>query len=171
MKSEQEFLEDVRKVLESSVHELDAETKDALSQARHTALARRTRRAPFGIRFLPQGAFPAVAVALAMLLLVFWIRPEGAPPTENLNNDLEIISSGESMELYEDLDFYIWFSEEMPLGEQTRGHGSSPAFASLHSSRRWPRADESAMPCRLAENRACRAGCILPGSGTKRVRA
>jgi hypothetical protein len=115
MKHEQEFLDDVRQVLDESVDNLDAGTRSRLARARHAALEAREAKEKRGERRLrwvglPAAGLAVAAVAALLVLNVFDPRGTGAP--EDFVADLEVLGAEESTEFYEDLDFYLWISEE-----------------------------------------------------------
>lgn len=111
MKNEQEFLDDVRSVLDDSVDGLDGATRSALTRARHAALDRRAQPGRERRWWLRWGAVPAAGLAVAAVLMAVFLRVNGTNPPESLMVDVEVLSSGEPVEFYEDLDFYQWYGE------------------------------------------------------------
>jgi len=96
----------IRTALDASVENLDPSVSRHLQQARHAALETAAKpRMPF---WQPAGAF---ALASILLLSVFvWPDRQNMPEPAALA-DLELITADDSLQLYEDLDFYQWLLE------------------------------------------------------------
>ena len=96
----------IRTTLDASVDNLDPDVSRRLQQARHAALETAAKpRMPF---WQPAGAF---ALASILLLSVFvWPDRQNMPEPAALA-DLELITADDSLQLYEDLDFYQWLLE------------------------------------------------------------
>ncbi len=96
----------IRNTLDSSVDNLEPGINRRLQQARHAALKT-------GVK--PRRSFwqPAGALILAsILLLAVFIRPERQSVPEPVAlADLELITTDDSLQLYENLDFYQWLLE------------------------------------------------------------
>ncbi|MEE8264054.1 MAG: hypothetical protein V3S73_05270 [Gammaproteobacteria bacterium] len=100
---EKRFLDSVRAELDRSVAHLDAATNAQLNQARRRAFEERAQPL-WQIGLLPAGVFATACVALIVFTLA-------APPfsgREMILQDVELISSLDSLDLYEDLEFYEW---------------------------------------------------------------
>lgn len=113
-----------RQALDESAQNLDAATLSRLNRARQRAL----EKAHPGARtwFLPAGLAGACAVLLVVALV--WQRPTrvpsagpdpfiagpGTPAGGNgfSANDLELVSSDDGIEFYQDLDFYAWLDSQ-----------------------------------------------------------
>jgi hypothetical protein len=95
-----------REVFDDSVTNLDARTRSRLNEARHAALD--AARAPqnFSMRWLlPVGS--AAALALIVVVAVQMTRTPSAVITSAATvEDIEIMTSPDSLELIEDADFY-----------------------------------------------------------------
>ena len=98
--------ERARQLLDESVEHLDAATLSRLNQARQRALeaAAQHKRRGHG-----SWAFPASGLAAAFLAAVIWwpqstMDPAPLPPVE----DLEILVSADSLEMLEELEFFMW---------------------------------------------------------------
>ena len=105
-KDDQNFIDVISGDLKQSVDDLDANTLSKLTQLRSHALESKT-----GIVhqwwFLPTGAM--ATACLAMLIYAVAIAPDLAPiPTED---DIDLLSTSDSIELYEDLEFYEWLED------------------------------------------------------------
>lgn len=102
-----------RSTLDESVRDLDAATRSRLNRARHAAL----KSARSGRRSLP--LWPAaLATAFGLVLAVLLVRtPEpalSAPPVAA--EDFAVIAGQDSLELYEDLEFYAWLDAHQADG-------------------------------------------------------
>ena len=118
------LVEHIRRRLDEDVDGLDDATLSRLEQARRLALAAasQVRRPwwqvpglasrPMGNWLVPTGALASVvATAFALTLMV-------AEPGDGVSRevaDLELLTAGEELELYENLEFYQW----LPDSEQT----------------------------------------------------
>ncbi len=104
------FVAAARAALERRAEALDAETVARLADLRREALAQ--RRAPRR-RWVEVAGVAAVA-ASALLVVSLWfsagnVQPPGLAP---LMEDLELLSTREDLELFEDLDFYLWLTAD-----------------------------------------------------------
>ena len=105
MNDEQSFLNNIRQALDNSSESLDADITRQLSLARYRALEQYEQKHSYWR--------PAGGVALATMLLVAigvwqfsgYERSNGM--AQNMD-DLELMASSDSLQLYEDLEFYQW---------------------------------------------------------------
>jgi hypothetical protein len=112
-----------KQVLDESAQNLDAATLSRLNRARQSALeSARPRR--LRSWFVPAGLASTCAVLLAVA--VVWHRPTTAPDpflatapailsqpgTAFSGNDLDLVSSEDGFEFYQDLDFYAWLDAQ-----------------------------------------------------------
>jgi hypothetical protein len=98
-----------QQLLRDSAENLDGSTRSRLTQARHAALAELTSGKSQRIRWmLPAGAAAAGVLAVAML-------SNRAPVTHTetlaVVDDIEIMTAEDSLEMYENLEFYAWLDE------------------------------------------------------------
>jgi len=108
---EKAFIAKAKSVLEESAQDLNGEVERRLRQTRYRALEVRPR--PF--RWLvPASGFAAVSV-VALAISLWWAQPSRHAPVQNVE-DLEILASGENLELFDDLEFYHWLAEQHPGG-------------------------------------------------------
>jgi hypothetical protein len=98
-------------LLDESARDLDADILARLRQARDRALAAKPR--PF-FWLLPAGGLAAACVAVLAVAL-WWYQPSRPVAVQGLE-DLEIISSPENLELFDDLEFYGWLAERDRTG-------------------------------------------------------
>jgi|SRR6185369_6919183 len=111
-----------RELLRESVDHLDAATRSRLTQARHAALAARSRTQPkwLDLRVLaPGGAVAAVALVAVLL----WGGSSHHPANDSGGemDDLELLTDSDGYELSQepDLDFIEWaaaMGETDPVG-------------------------------------------------------
>lgn len=103
-----------RTAAQRAADDLDMATRSRLNRARQRALAQLD--APAWRRtaaWLPAGS----VTALVLLATLLWWRPALTPETAPLQaQDMEILLSGEELELYADLDFYLWLETESDAG-------------------------------------------------------
>ncbi len=110
---ERRFLERTRAALDESAASLDASTLSRLSRARAHAVDAAAARRRF--RF----ALPAGAVAFASVALIAWFlvpAPGSEPALERVLTDVDLLSSTDDLELYENLEFLEWLDFDAPVG-------------------------------------------------------
>lgn len=95
-----------KKHFDTSVENLDGETRSRLNRGRQAALAELDKGGRRWIEWAPAAGVAAAAV----VAVVVWT---GDPPTDALtpatmNSDIEILLTEESFEMLEDLEFYSW---------------------------------------------------------------
>jgi hypothetical protein len=105
-----------KQVLDESAQNLDAAAVSRLNRARQRALEQ-TRPRVMRPWFLPAGLASACAVLIAVA--VAWHTPtHTAAPMMNdasagtFASDLDMMSSDDGIEFYEDLDFYAWLDAQ-----------------------------------------------------------
>lgn len=113
--------ERVREALDARASALDGATLSRLRQAREAAL-----RQPGSSRWLPdlsgnglRWAGAAAGVLLLVVALSVW-RQAGVPP-QGVMDDLEVLASSEDLDLYRDLDFYLWLEQQEGALKETEG--------------------------------------------------
>lgn len=106
---EDKFVEVAKRLLDESVADLDGATLSRLARARNRALERRTGWGRLW-RPLPMAGLGA-AMAAAVLVLFVTLRPGGELDT-TLVADLELVTAEESVEFFEDMEFYEWLAAE-----------------------------------------------------------
>jgi hypothetical protein len=117
------FLEKVQDLLNQGTENLGSQTERRLEELRDSALtAAEEKRSRFfpPRRWVLVGSFATVTLAAAAFF--FWLSPSSpAPPTGEIE-DLEIITSQERIDFYQNLDFYRWLgSEEKRLRPNGKG--------------------------------------------------
>jgi len=110
------WTEQTKRLLDESAAELDAATLSRLNRARQAALEQAGPRAmrPW---FVPAGL--ASACAVLIMVAVAWHMPTRTttPALTDANagtfaSDLDMMSSDDGIEFYEDLDFYAWLDSQ-----------------------------------------------------------
>ncbi|MGE3530203.1 MAG: hypothetical protein AB7I12_00255 [Steroidobacteraceae bacterium] len=107
-----------RELFNEQVANLDARTRSRLNQARQTALdAVRGESHAFGVRWLvPAGG--VAALVLAGLFSVQFIGsgdeplPDASMTVASTVADVEIIASGDELEMLQNVDFYAWLETQ-----------------------------------------------------------
>jgi len=100
-----EWLESIRLHLEQGVDQIDEATGSKLSQIRRQALDKKTSK-KFTAYFLPAAAIASACLVLALLI---YIPEQGSNQNQNeMIDDLDLITTSESLDLFEDLEFYEW---------------------------------------------------------------
>lgn len=109
---EQAFLQKVKSSLDETEAQLDADTLRDLRLARHKALEslHRPRRIwqPLGLA--------AVAATVAIMVVSLQVMQTKTPVTAPGMDDIALLSAGDELELYENLDFYQWLELEQHNG-------------------------------------------------------
>lgn len=114
MSEERELAERAKKLLDERVESLDPATATRLRAARREALEALDE--PRGIGFRVWA--PGLALAALVLTITFGWRARESDDValaEDLE-DVEILASGENLDLYEDLEFYDWLDENVAAG-------------------------------------------------------
>lgn len=102
--------------LEQSLEELDPITVERLAASRRRALAQAARPRPQRRRWAPAAGL-AVAASLAVLALLVARDPQipAAAPVDAL----ELLAAEEPLELYQELEFYLWLEQQSRSGADT----------------------------------------------------
>lgn len=117
---ERAIVERSKQLFDASVRGLDGETRSKLARARARAVEAAERRSG---SFWPLRAWPVVpagAVAAgALAFALIWSSPEAPVGIDRASmiSDLDILLDGESLELFEELEFYAWLLEQPELAD------------------------------------------------------
>ncbi len=103
---ERKFVRSAKKLLDESVADMDSRTLSRLAGARNAALRGRTEKAAFW-RPLP---LAAMAVSVSALILFISFSPSRQESGEMLVADLGLLTAEDSVEFFEDMEFYEWLS-------------------------------------------------------------
>lgn len=106
-------------LLDQSVEQLDAATLSRLNRARQAALAQRRPRPRQWL--LPTGLASACMLLLALLTWHAYVprlAPSDTPVARTTSSgDLDLVSGEDSLEFYQDLEFYAWLeAQDQDLG-------------------------------------------------------
>ena len=99
----QKFIDSVKSTFEESVHNIDGDALSRLTQIRHGVLERRQR---YSLQW-----FIVPASVLATVLLVYVLVFDSSEKQVISADDIELISSSDSLEFYDELEFYEWLDE------------------------------------------------------------
>lgn len=109
------WLEQSKRLLDESAANLDAAALSRLNRARQAALGQRRRRVR---EWLPVGAVAACTMLVALVVANDHRHAHrGAPElplvaqTESAG-DVDLVSSDDSLEFYQDLEFYAWLEAQ-----------------------------------------------------------
>jgi len=124
---DEEFVQRAAERLRQRADVLDAPTHSRLNRARQAALEELERRPGTRVRpgftWLPAGA--VAGLLAAALVANVWREPApatipalptAAEPVVQEPGDLEVLLTGESLELFEELDFYSWLESGLDSG-------------------------------------------------------
>lgn len=97
------WLAAVRMELVQGIDEIDYATSSKLKQIRQQALARKASKG------LPAFLLPTALLATACLVLALIVYLPGQQPKQKeMIDDLDLITTSQGLDLYENLDFYEW---------------------------------------------------------------
>ena len=103
------FLEAVRRELDHSCEALDGYTLSRLNQIRHRAIEH--KRSGAGSLWWSTGGFVTACVLVLAISLGDRSGLQSDPGVTAPLEDLEIMTATESLELFEDFEFYQWLAE------------------------------------------------------------
>ncbi len=101
-----DFERQMQQILRRSERDIDDQIIQKLASARETALGARNKQR------VPRFFVPATGMALASILAVVLVMSPDLMETTNSNGGQEEALLSESMDLYEDMDFYYWLARE-----------------------------------------------------------
>ncbi len=109
---DEDFLKKVKTCLDFNMEQMETETLVRLRRIRHYAMSA-GKRSFFVIpdRFY-KPAVGLMAVACVIIMCVFLCFRSPEIPNINHMEDMEILSCGDNLGLYEQLDFYSWIAKE-----------------------------------------------------------
>lgn len=115
-KDEDRFLQRLTSTLDQTEHTLDDATLRQLRLARHKAVEASEKKAHS--RWLLPVSGLATAATVAVLTISLWLVPPENKPGDALPalEDIALLGDAESLEFYEDLDFYLWLDDEQKSG-------------------------------------------------------
>lgn len=101
-----EFAAKAKSTFDESVERLDGAALSRLNQARNVALESAAATANWR-RWIPAGGVAVIALVSVLVLR----GPEVDKIPDEAAADFEILLEGESLEMFEDLEFYSWIDE------------------------------------------------------------
>jgi hypothetical protein len=107
MDKDRQFQNKVKKTLEQQT--LNDGTRNALHKARLSALDHGTRR-PFS-GWLPATALAGILLVVVGAFLYRGVTDVALPGVES--DELAIMTSEDDLELFEELEFYVWFDQDI----------------------------------------------------------
>lgn len=109
------FLQQLESTLDQSADALDdAALRDLRNVRRRAVTASEKRPAAW---LVPVGGFAAAATVAAFSVSLWMSSPQpGADAQLSPLEDLALLGDAESLEFYEDLDFYLWLDDEKKSG-------------------------------------------------------
>jgi hypothetical protein len=107
--NEDKLATNIRQSLDDSVESLDTNTLAKIRQIRAQAVARADVRQRHWSNLMTGALATACVITFAVMVLLRSPAPTSSVPLD----DLDLISSSESLELYEDLEFYEWLEEDV----------------------------------------------------------
>lgn len=108
------FLEQSRELLENSVEKLDADVKDKLYNMRRKIIMQQQNNSAKATKSSRlKGLFPVAGLALTASVILGIFMQAGLWQSEFIvpDTDMELVSTLDNIELYEDLDFYQWLAD------------------------------------------------------------
>ena len=109
---DQAFLHNARHLLDQSVDAIDEDTSSRLRKIRYQALNNKAEKS-YG--FMPYSAFAATAAVLILTVTV-WLTQSPNINDELVLEDMPLLTTGEELDFYQDLEFYSWLEEEQING-------------------------------------------------------
>lgn len=117
------LLQRAREALDARTEGLDAATLGRLRAVRRTALQATAPRRSRWRSWMPAAGLAGSLAIAGLLAIVLW--PGSSPTTLPTNRaaDFEMLTSDAGLELYQDLDFYLWLQvdgEHTPVPQSSR---------------------------------------------------
>ena len=107
--NEDELKTNIKRDLDESTDALDANTLSTIRQIRAKAVEKASgKNVSYGSGLLIGGLATACIVVLAVIMLIKSPASIETVPVD----ELELISSSDNLEFYEDLEFYEWLEED-----------------------------------------------------------
>ncbi len=102
----------IKQTLDDSVDSLDAQTLSRIRQVRSRAIEQTEDRSLNWFGLMSGALATACVMVFAIMILL------NSPDTSQMTpiDDLDLISSSDNLELYEDLEFYEWLEDEALFG-------------------------------------------------------
>jgi len=111
--SDDKLAVNIRQTLDDSVESLDANTLSRIRQVRAQAIDKAVAKTVIQQTNWSAIMSGAMATACVMVFAVMILLKTPVAKQTVPMDDLDLISSSESLELYEDLEFYEWLEEDV----------------------------------------------------------
>lgn len=100
----------VKKQLDDSIEDLDPAITRRLQQARYSAIEKASTNK--GWAFYQQAKYAMFAIAIVAVTLLYNVNVnDSAQTTLAMESDIEMLTSNESLDLMQDLEFMQWLAE------------------------------------------------------------
>ena len=119
---ERQLIENASKLLDQSTERISLRVSMRLQQAQREALSAAAGKSEMASTEGRTVSFPtwvspaSMSLLAAVMLLIFavgWINPQSInTPGINQYDDMQLLSSVNDIEMYKNLDFYIWLDNE-----------------------------------------------------------
>lgn len=109
---DKELLVNVNKALDAGIEHLDPAIEARLRQGRRRAMAvadSKHRWLPVLPRWVPAGSLAYAAILVVAVSL--WFADSPQPLQEKHLEDVEVLTTHDHLEMYQDMDFYHWLAE------------------------------------------------------------
>jgi len=120
--SDEKFAVNIQQQLSDSLNDIDTDVLNRLRQARtlavNAARQKESRNTDIISLAFPQWLAPASTATafatIAFVAITVWTQPAflTTPLTPTIIEDIAVLSSSDDLDLYENLDFYIWLEHE-----------------------------------------------------------
>jgi hypothetical protein len=116
---EERFISSVNKALDKRADDMDSNTLNRLAQMRRCAVQSTQKNSTSVIRtpywFVSAGA-AAVLVVATSIVYFSWYSPQQDQNRIAVIEDINMLSAPDELELYEDLEFFQWLTDEEGVG-------------------------------------------------------
>ncbi|MCG7932577.1 MAG: hypothetical protein N0C88_20255 [Candidatus Thiodiazotropha lotti] len=125
MRSDEEFLSEVKQQLQQSSDALDELTLAKLGAARRRAVEVGSRPAVYrfgDVLFLGRGGMAILILAgLLLIASAVLLKTTNTPVEQQMQSitlleDMELLGAAQELEFYQELDFYLWVTDEQDSG-------------------------------------------------------
>lgn len=110
MKNSDTFIHGIKQTLDHTP--LDSDTRQQLTRARMRALEPPAARSALSTSFL-KPALAFASLAIITLAVSLFMQPQPQTAGADIIQSLDIITSRDELEMYENLEFYLWLDEEL----------------------------------------------------------
>lgn len=116
-KGDEAFLDKIRQDLDQSCDRLDGHTQSRLNSIRHAAVEHGLERQPRWHSRVLLAPFGGLVTACVLVVVVSLVYQQPGTPMPSIPDsrtaieDLDILTSAESLEFIENLEFYQWLEE------------------------------------------------------------